>query len=71
MEDNCKNCGTLITANFCSNCGQKKYKRIDKKYLIDELQYTVLHTNKGFFYSVKKFLEILEKRQKNLLKVAE
>lgn len=56
MEDNCKNCGTLITGNFCSNCGQKKYKRIDRKYLIDELQYTVLHTNKGFFYSVKKIL---------------
>ena len=53
MEDNCKNCGTLITGNFCSNCGQKKYKRIDKKYLIDEFQYTVLHTNKGFFYTVK------------------
>ncbi|PZO28178.1 MAG: hypothetical protein DCF13_09570 [Flavobacteriaceae bacterium] len=56
MEDNCKNCETLITGNFCSNCGQKKYKRIDRKYLIDELQYTVLHTNKGFFYSVKKIL---------------
>ncbi|NMH24132.1 DUF3667 domain-containing protein [Flavobacterium solisilvae] len=53
MEDNCKNCGTLITGNFCNNCGQKKYKRIDKKYLIDEFQYTILHTNKGFFYTVK------------------
>jgi cation transport ATPase len=53
MENNCQNCGTLITENFCSNCGQKKYKRIDRKYLIDELQYTVLHTNKGFFYTVK------------------
>jgi hypothetical protein len=57
MEDNCKNCGTLITANFCSNCGQKKYKRIDKKYLIDELQYTVLHTNKGLLHTLKKLIK--------------
>lgn len=57
MEDNCKNCGTLITGNFCNNCGQKKYKRIDRKYLIDELQYTFLHTNKGFFYSVKNIIK--------------
>jgi uncharacterized membrane protein len=53
MENNCQNCGNLIIENFCSNCGQKKYKRIDRKYLIDEFQYTVLHTNKGFFYTVK------------------
>ena len=53
MEDYCQNCNQHIAGNFCTNCGQKKYKRIDRKYLIDELQYSVLHTNKGFFYSVK------------------
>lgn len=53
MENNCQNCENLITENFCSNCGQKRYKRIDKKYLIDEFQYTILHTNKGFFYTIK------------------
>ncbi|HQW68911.1 MAG TPA: DUF3667 domain-containing protein [Flavobacterium sp.] len=53
MEDNCKNCGSKVAGNFCNNCGQKKFKRIDKKYLIDEMQYLLLHTNKGFFYSVK------------------
>lgn len=56
MEDNCLNCNHPITKNFCINCGQKKYKRIDRKYLIDEIQYSVLHTNKGFFYSVKKLI---------------
>ncbi|NMH27946.1 DUF3667 domain-containing protein [Flavobacterium silvaticum] len=52
----CLNCEETIVANFCPNCGQKKFKRIDRKYLIDELQYSVIHTNKGFFYSVKKIL---------------
>jgi len=56
MENNCLNCGRPITDNFCSNCGQKKYKRIDKKYLVDEIQYSLIHTNKGFFYSVKNIL---------------
>src|SRR5690554_4649774 len=57
MENNCLNCNQPITGNFCANCGQKKYKRIDRKYLIDELQYTVLHTNKGFFYTVKNLIK--------------
>lgn len=57
MESNCLNCDTLITENFCSNCGQKKYKRIDRKYLMDEFQYLIVHTNKGFFYSVKNILK--------------
>jgi hypothetical protein len=32
MAENCKNCKDAITGNFCANCGQKKYKKIDKKY---------------------------------------
>ncbi len=53
MEEICKNCGQQITENYCSNCGQKKFKKIDKKYLLDELQYTVFHSNKGLLYSLK------------------
>ncbi len=53
MENNCLNCNHIITENFCSNCGQKKFKRIDRKYVIDEIQYLAVHTNKGFFYSIK------------------
>ncbi|WP_177765578.1 DUF3667 domain-containing protein [Flavobacterium sp. I3-2] len=56
MKEICKNCKNTISDNFCGNCGQKKYKRIDKKYIFDELQYTILHTNKGFFYSIKNIL---------------
>lgn len=53
MEYSCLNCTTPIRDNFCSQCGQKKYKRIDRKYIWDEIQYTTIHTNKGFLYSVK------------------
>lgn len=57
MAENCKNCNDLITNNFCPNCGQKKYKRIDKKFIADEIQYTFLHMNKGFWYSVKSIIK--------------
>lgn len=57
MENNCPNCNRVITGNFCSNCGQKKYKRIDKNYIWEEIQYTILHTNKGFLYSVKEIIK--------------
>jgi len=57
MELNCLNCNQVITENFCGNCGQKKYKRIDRKYIWDEIQYTFLHTNKGFLYSVKSIVK--------------
>lgn len=57
MELNCSNCSQPITANFCGNCGQKKYKRIDRKYIWDEVQYTFIHTNKGFLYSVKNIIK--------------
>jgi hypothetical protein len=57
MAENCLNCANPVTENFCGSCGQKKYKRIDKKYIWDELQYTVLHTNKGFLFSVKSILK--------------
>lgn len=57
MAANCLNCERPIAENFCSYCGQKKYKRIDRKYIWDEIQYSVLHTNKGFLYSVKNLLK--------------
>ncbi len=57
MEAICLNCNSEIVQNFCSNCGQKKYKRIDRKYIWDEVQYSTVHMNKGFFYSLKNTLK--------------
>jgi len=57
MEHNCQNCSTLILNNFCDNCGQKKFKKIDRKYIIDEIQYTCIHMNKGLLYSVKNIIK--------------
>jgi len=57
MEYICQNCNHTIIENFCANCGQKKFKRIDKKYVLDEVQYSLIHTNKGFLYSAKKILK--------------
>lgn len=57
MEYLCQHCNNDINANFCSNCGQKRFKRIDKKYVIDEIQYVLIHTNKGFLYSVKNIIK--------------
>lgn len=57
MDQVCPNCNNKIKVNFCENCGQKKFKRIDKKYVWDEIQYTVFHTNKGLLYTVKKIIQ--------------
>ncbi len=67
MENICLNCNEMITANFCGNCGQKKYKRINRKYVVDEVQYTFLHTNKGFLYSVKNILKNPGKTAKDFI----
>lgn len=57
MEYNCLNCDQIISRNFCDNCGQKRYRRLDRKYIWDEIQYSVLHTNKGLLYSVKNLIK--------------
>ena len=56
-ENSCRNCNQNIVQNFCSNCGQKRYKRIDRSYIWEEIQYTTIHTNKGFLYSIKNILK--------------
>lgn len=56
LEENCKNCKEIITANFCPNCGQRRYKRINRQYVVEEIQDIFVDVNKGFFYSVLKIL---------------
>ncbi len=55
--ENCRNCGAEILENYCGNCGQQKYHRIDRKHLMAEFQYILVHTNKGFFYTLKNLLK--------------
>lgn len=67
MAEICKNCEYEIALNFCANCGQKKAKRIDRNYIKDEIQYTILHMNKGFLYSIKKILRAPGKTAREFL----
>ena len=50
----CKNCEHTFAGNFCSNCGQKTNTvRLNWAYLKDEANYTILHFNKGFLYTIR------------------
>ncbi|RYF23335.1 MAG: DUF3667 domain-containing protein [Flavobacteriales bacterium] len=57
MEQICLHCDYTIDENFCTKCGQKRFKRIDRKYVVDELQYLLIHTNKGFLYTIKNLVK--------------
>jgi hypothetical protein len=56
MAESCFNCKSLVNENYCGSCGQKKYSRIDKKYILSELENTISQTNKGFLYSIKNII---------------
>ena len=50
----CKNCKHNFNGIFCNNCGQNsKVKRIDFKYLVDEIPNSIFQVNRGFFFTVK------------------
>lgn len=54
QQELCKNCHQVHQGNFCSNCGQKtKTVRLDWHYIKDEANYTFLHFNKGFMFTVR------------------
>ena len=57
LTEDCKHCGSLITEQFCPNCGQRRFSRIDKKYIIDEFQNVFLQANKGFLFSLIKVIK--------------
>lgn len=56
MDQKCKHCKQIVLANFCGNCGQKRYSRIDSYYLLEELYDVLIYANKGFLYSVRKVI---------------
>ncbi len=50
----CKNCNQNVTGNFCSNCGQNtKVKRINFKYLLQEIPNSIFQMDRGFLFTIK------------------
>lgn len=48
----CLNCGTFVTENFCTKCGQKKeVGRLTWHLLIEEIFHFFSHIEKGFLYT--------------------
>lgn len=54
METSCLNCGAVYTGNFCTKCGQKaRTHRISFATLAHEIPHSLLHLDKGFFFTLK------------------
>jgi len=54
---NCKNCGHLVSEDYCGKCGQSIHLgRINWHYLLHEFQHSVLHVDKGIFYTIRELL---------------
>lgn len=53
----CKNCSRQYNGNFCYHCGQPATtKPIDWHYIVHDVPHSVLHIDKGFFYT---FVQLL------------
>lgn len=53
----CLNCNSIVKGNYCSHCGQSaNFSRTTPKELMEELQYGILHVNKGLLYTTKELL---------------
>lgn len=54
-EKICKNCGAMITGNYCSNCGEKVYTDKDKNvfHLFEETFHFITHFEGKFFNTLK------------------
>ncbi|PKP07831.1 MAG: hypothetical protein CVU08_15940 [Bacteroidetes bacterium HGW-Bacteroidetes-3] len=53
MVENCKNCETEVTQNYCPNCGHPAIlKRIDGHYILHEIR-NVLNFEKGILFTIR------------------
>lgn len=56
VSEICKSCGTSFSSHFCPNCGQRRFQRINRNYIVDEFKSIFIASNKGFFYTIKKLI---------------
>ncbi len=50
----CKNCNHHFKGNFCPHCGQSaKVEPIGIKYFLHDIPHSILHIDKGFWYTFK------------------
>src|SRR3989304_2063793 len=53
----CKKCYLQSVGNYCPDCGTPFHiKRIDKKYILHELEHSILHIENGIFYTIKELI---------------
>jgi hypothetical protein len=52
----CKNCETVVTLNYCPNCGKsRELKRIDGHFIMHEIEH-VLHFERGILYTIRELI---------------
>ena len=50
----CKNCKNNFDGDFCNDCGQNSnVRRIDSKYLLDEIPNSIFQINRGILFTIK------------------
>ena len=53
----CKNCGHNFHGNYCPECGQNAHtERIDSHFFLHDIPHSVLHIDKGFFFTFKELI---------------
>ncbi len=57
MQNQCLNCQTAFTGNFCNHCGQKKeVKRFTFSYIFSEFFHAFTHADKGVLVLLKQII---------------
>ena len=53
----CKNCSSSFESRYCPNCGAPAVvKRIDRHYVMHEVQHGIMHLEKGFLFTAKQLI---------------
>ena len=53
----CKNCGSPVSANFCSGCGQRAdTHKLNMHFILHDLQHGLFHFDKGILFTAKQLL---------------